>query len=128
MDSDFFEKNVSLGVDIESVERFSEMIEKFERSTLRRIYTKNELDYCFSKRNPAPSLAARFAFKEAAFKALFPLGLRIFHRQVEILNSPSGEPNARFVSEELNSKYLLKVSLSHSRRDALAFVAAIRRK
>jgi len=128
VDSDFFEKNVSLGVDIESVERFSEMIEKFERSTLRRIYTKNELDYCFSKRNPAPSLAARFAFKEAAFKALFPLGLRIFHRQVEILNSPSGEPNARFVSEELNSKYLLKVSLSHSRRDALAFVAAIRRK
>jgi holo-[acyl-carrier protein] synthase len=127
LDSDFFENDVSLGVDIESIERFREMIERFKRSTLKRIYTENEMDYCFSKKNPAPSLAARFAFKEAAFKALFPLGLRIFHRQVEIINSSSGAPNARFVSEELNSKYLLKVTLSHSRHDAIAFVAAIRK-
>jgi holo-[acyl-carrier protein] synthase len=128
VDSQFFDKNVSLGVDIESIERFTKMIKQFKRSTLKRIYTENEMDYCFSKKNPAPSLAARFAFKEAAFKALFPLGLRIFHRQVEIINSPSGAPNARFLSEELYSKYLLKVSLSHSRHDAVAFVAAIRKE
>ncbi|NIP41334.1 MAG: holo-[acyl-carrier-protein] synthase [candidate division Zixibacteria bacterium] len=127
LQSGFFEKNVSLGVDIESIERFKEMINKFRRSTLKRIYTETELDYCFSKKNPAPSLAARFAFKEAAFKALSPLGERIFHRQVEIKNSSSGAPEARFVSEELNSKYLLKVTLSHSRHDAIAFVAAVKR-
>lgn len=127
MDSKFFEKNLSLGVDIESIERFRDMIKQFKRSTLKRIYTPAEMEYCFSKKNPAPSLAARFAFKEAAYKALSPLGLRIYHRQVEIINSPSGAPNAHFVSEELNSKYLLKVTLSHSRNDAVAFVAAIRK-
>ncbi len=127
MQSGFFEKNVSLGVDIESIERFQDMIKRFKRSTLKRIYTETEMEYCFSKKNPAPSLAARFAFKEAAFKALSPLGQKIYHRQVEIKNSSSGAPQARFVSEELNSKFLLKVTLSHSRHDAIAFVAAIRR-
>ncbi len=128
MESVFFEDNVSLGVDIEVIERFSEMIKRFRRGTLTRIYTENELAYCFAKKNPAPSLAARFAFKEAAFKALSPLGLKIFQRQVEIKNSPSGAPMAHFVSEELNSKFLLKVSLSHSRTDAIAIVLALKKE
>lgn len=127
MQSDFFEKNVSLGVDIEAIARFEEMIKRFKRETMRRIYTEYEMKYCFSKKNPAPSLAARFAFKEAAFKALSPLGLKIYNRQVEIRNSPSGAPVAQFISEELNKKYLLKVTLSHSKSDAIAVVMAIRR-
>ena len=128
MESVFFESNVSLGVDIEAIERFSEMIKRFKRTTLKRIYTEGELAYCFAKKNPAPSLAARFAIKEAAFKALSPLGQKIFHRQIEIKNSPSGAPMARFVSEGLNSKFLLKVSLSHSRTDAIAIVLALKKE
>lgn len=127
MESAFFEDNLSLGVDIEAIERFSEMIKRFKCSTLKRIYTENELAYCFAKKNPAPSLAARFAFKEAAFKALSPLGQKIYQRQVEIINNPSGAPMARFISEELNLKFLLKVSLSHSRTDAIAIVVALKK-
>jgi holo-[acyl-carrier protein] synthase len=126
MDLIQFTDNLSLGVDIESIARFKEMIQRFKRDTLRRVYTETEMRYCFSKKNPAPSLAARFAFKEAAFKALSPLGVKIFYRQVEIINSSSGAPEARFVSEELNSKYKLKVTLSHSRTDAIAVVVAFR--
>jgi len=128
LESAFFEDNVSLGVDIEAIARFSEMIKRFKRTTLKRIYTESELAYCFAKKNPAPSLAARFAFKEAAFKALSLLGQNIYHRQIEIKNSPSGAPMARFVSEELNSKFLLKVSLSHSRTDAVAIVLALKKE
>lgn len=127
MESAFLKDNLSLGVDIEAIERFNEMIKRFKRSTLKRIYTENELAYCFAKKNPAPSLAARFAFKEAAFKALSPLGQKIYQRQVEIINSPSGAPMARFISEELNLKFLLKVSLSHSRTDAIAIVVALKK-
>jgi len=127
LESEFFQNNIGLGVDIESVSRFADMIGKFKRDTLRRVYTENELAYCFSKRNPAPSLAARFAFKEAAFKALSPLGQRIYYRQVEINNSPSGAPMGRFISDELNLKFLLKVSLSHSRQHAIAFVIALKK-
>jgi holo-[acyl-carrier protein] synthase len=127
LQSGFFENNVSLGIDIESIARFEDMIKRFKRETLKRIYTDTEMAYCFSKKYPAPSLAARFAFKEAAFKALSPLGRKIYHREVEIKNSSSGAPQALFISEELNSKFLLKVTLSHSRNDAIAFVAAIRK-
>lgn len=128
MESDYFKDNISLGVDIEAIERFSEMLRRFRRTTLKRIYTEGELAYCFAKKNPAPSLAARFAFKEATFKALSPLGQKIYQRQVEIKNSPSGAPMARFVAEELNSKFLLKVSLSHSRTDAIAIVLALKKE
>jgi holo-[acyl-carrier protein] synthase len=125
--SDFFEKNVSLGVDIESIERFRAMITRFKSSSLKRIYTDLELDYCFSKKEPASSLAARFAYKEAVYKAMSLLGQKVYHNQVEIINSSSGAPQGRFISEELNSKYILKVSLSHSSTDAIAFVAVFQR-
>lgn len=126
MDLQTFSENISLGVDIESIERFTEMMTRFKHDTLLRIYTKRELAYCFGKKNPAPSLAARFAFKEAAFKALSPLGQKIYHRQVQIINSSSGSPQASFITEELNFKFVLKVTLSHSRHDAIAVVMAIR--
>lgn len=116
---------LSVGVDIEQVARFADMIEKFERSSLARIYTRHELEYCFSKQRPAPSLAARFAFKEAAFKALSPLGLHIYYRQIEIVNAPGGAPRAHFLDEILNRKFLLKVSLSHGRSEAVAIVIAL---
>ena len=128
MESDFFEKHTSLGVDIETIHRFTDMIKRFKRSTIKRIYTEHELNYCFSKKNPAPGLAARFAFKEAAFKALSPLGQKIYYRQVEIRNSSSGAPYASFISEELNKKYLLKVTLSHNRTEAIAVVMAVRKE
>lgn len=93
---------------------------------MKRIYSETELDYCFSKKNPAPGLAARFAFKEAAFKALSPLGQKIYYPQLEIINSPSGTPQGQFISEELNQKFALKVTLSHSRSQAIAVVLALR--
>ena len=37
---------------------------------LNKIYTENELDYCFSNAQPARHLAARFCAKEAVVKAL----------------------------------------------------------
>lgn len=127
LESTFFENNFSLGVDIESIKRFERMLIRFKPETLRRIYSATELSYCLAKKNPASSLAARFAFKEAAFKALSPLGQKVYYSQVEIKNSPSGAPIAHFISEELNQKFLLKVTLSHSKTDAIAVVAAFRK-
>lgn len=126
LEKEFFDNNLSLGVDIEAIHRFEQMIARFKRETLKRIYSEIELKYCFSKKNPAPGLAARFAFKEAAFKALSPLGQKIYYPQVQIINSPSGAPQGRFISEELNNKFALKVTLSHGRTEAIAVVLALR--
>lgn len=63
---------LGVGVDIVSVDRF-ESFKKYSHEQLRRIFSENELTYC--KTEDACSyltecLAARFAVKEAFFKAL----------------------------------------------------------
>ena len=63
-------KILGIGVDIENVERFRWLNIKNDSRFLNKIYAKEELKYCFSKKNPAPHLAARFAGKEAVIKAM----------------------------------------------------------
>ena len=62
---------VSCGIDIIEINRIKESIEKLGDSFLNRIFTENEIRYCESKKNQKyQHYAARFAAKEAAFKAL----------------------------------------------------------
>ena len=64
-----FEK-ISIGVDIEDVERFKDKDEDF----LNRIFTPLEIEYCQSKINSYQHFAARYSAKEAIFKALSAFG------------------------------------------------------
>ena len=59
-----------IGVDIVKVERVSAALERFGQRMEKRLFTEGELTYCRSHRDPLPHLAARFAAKEAAFKAI----------------------------------------------------------
>ena len=54
-------------------------------SFLHRVFTQAEIDYCQRRHDPIPHLAARFAAKEAAMKAL-GTGLRmgVTWREVEV--------------------------------------------
>ena len=61
---------IGIGIDIVNVERIASSIERFGDHFLRRVYTPGERRYCNGKPSPAESYAARFAVKEAAFKAL----------------------------------------------------------
>ncbi|MGH7462339.1 MAG: holo-ACP synthase [Longimicrobiales bacterium] len=60
---------------------------------LVRLFTATELQYCLSLSDPVPSLAVRFAAKEAFFKAI---GTGLGHaggwRDVEVLRLGSGRP------------------------------------
>ena len=60
--------NFAIGVDIESISRFKNLKRDKSRHFLEKIFTQNELNYCFSKKVPSPHLAVRFAAKEAAEK------------------------------------------------------------
>jgi holo-[acyl-carrier protein] synthase len=57
-----------IGIDIIEVERVKKLAEKNPRF-LERIFTDREISYCVEKRNKYQHLAARFAAKEAFFKA-----------------------------------------------------------
>ncbi len=59
-----------IGVDVVQVRRLLEALERFGERMERRLFTEAELAYCRSFQDPLPHLAARFAAKEAASKAL----------------------------------------------------------
>ena len=59
-----------LGIDLVSVARFRDSVESGGQAFLDRIFTGNEQQDCLSRKEPHPSLAARFAAKEAVMKAL----------------------------------------------------------
>lgn len=63
-------KIIGLGIDIVERERVGMMLEKHGERFLERCFTKGEVEYCMSRRDPVPDLAVRLAAKEAGFKAI----------------------------------------------------------
>lgn len=59
-----------VGIDIIEVMRVRRLVESAPARVHARMYTDHEWDYCHMFRDPYPALAARFAAKEACFKAL----------------------------------------------------------
>ena len=67
---------IGIGLDVVEVERFRLALARTP-SMKARLFTAIELDYVAPKADPVPSLAARFAAREAIMKAL-GLGLGAF--------------------------------------------------
>src|SRR5260370_39407271 len=61
---------VGLGFDATDIPRVREVFERYGDRFLHRVFTDGEIAYCTRHRDPVPSLAARFAAKEATMKAL----------------------------------------------------------
>ncbi len=64
-----------IGIDLISPERFEKTMAKLGDDFLNRVFTEEEIEYSKPKKNAQQHFAARFAAKEAAFKA-FGTGLR----------------------------------------------------
>src|SRR5438105_3734438 len=81
----------AIGIDIVEIKRLSRVSKKWGRAFLNKVYTDRELAYAKSKRFPYQHLAARFAAKEAIFKALGEVETNfVGWRNVEILNDAYG--------------------------------------
>ena len=89
------------GIDIIEVERIKNSIDELGDAFLNRVFTKNEIKYCESKnRNKYQHYAARFAVKEAVFKAVSGLltdKYSIAWKNIETTNETSGRPKVEFV-------------------------------
>ena len=112
---------VNIGTDIEEVRRF----EKLDIKTLRRLFTKDELDYCLKSKNKAQHLAVRFAAKEAVFKAL-PFE-EIALKKIEVIRKAGQKPQIA-VYDERAKDLTFKLSLSHTKNNAIAFVIILKGK
>ncbi len=114
----------NIGIDIIEIARIEKAIARWGASFLRRVYTEPELSLYHKK---TPSLAARFAGKEAVIKALGPQTKGISLREIEILADLEGKPvvnlygKARSQADSLDLTDF-DISLSHSREYAIAFV------
>ncbi len=117
-----------IGVDIIEIERVQSSVEKYGDQFLNKVYTQTELDYSLSKANKYQHLAARFAAKEAVFKALTTgWNKEVGWQDIEIYNEPNGMPLVKLKGELesfLSNGKSLKISMSHS-RDYVVCIAII---
>jgi holo-[acyl-carrier protein] synthase len=114
----------SIGVDLVEIERIEKMIERYGAKFLKRIYTDVEISYCGKKKDRG-SYAARFATKEAVFKATgLGLGQSMRWKDVEVVNDEKGKPNVKLYGKtaEILGEKKIHLTLSHSKDAAIAMV------
>jgi len=121
---------IGIGVDIIEIDRIKGSIEKYGDSFLKKIYTQTELDYCLTKSNKYQHLAARFAAKEAVYKALTTgTQEKAGWQNIEILNKPNGMPVVKLkgtLEKFLTNGNSLKISMSHSNNYVTCFAIVYR--
>ena len=129
---------ITTGIDIIEVDRIEKAIEELGEKFLNRIYTKNEIVYCNNtKKMKYQHYAARFAAKEAVFKAISEyIGGRTddLWKDIEVINRKSGKPaiNVERLCENLrkNADKEIKIqdidiSISHIEKYAIANVVVV---
>ena len=119
---------IGIGVDIVEVDRIAAALERFGSRFAERVFTPAEVRYCDSKANRVERYAARFAAKEAGFKALGTGWSRgIGWQEVVVEREASGRPTlvlrgrAGEFAARLGAKHVF-VSLSHTTTYAVAQV------
>lgn len=119
---------IGIGVDVVEIERFRASLERTP-SMRERIFTPVELEYVAPQTDPVPSLAVRFAAREAVMKSLgLGLGAFGFH-DVWVECDDNGAPflivTARAAELATNAGVTRwHVSLTHSDLVAIAYVVA----
>ena len=128
---------ITTGVDIIEVDRIKNAIEDLGDNFLNRIYTQKEIEYC----NKSGSIkyqhfAARFATKEAVFKAIsqFISGREeALWKDIEVINIKGGKPVINVDKLQKNFKKnadnielkSIDISISHIKEYAVASVVAV---
>ena len=114
--------NLKIGNDIIETERIKKILQKYTDRFRRRVFTEKEVVYCESKKNNRyQSYAARFAAKEAIFKAIsdiLPNKFYINWTDIEILNNENGRPYVTI--DNADRVESIDISISHVKEYAIA--------
>ena len=121
---------IGLGTDLIEIARIERSLARYGEAFLRRIYTSGQIANCMAKKNSAESLAARFAAKEAAAKALGTgIARGVGWRELEVRRLPGRRPELHLSGRAAQIAAALGItrlslSLSHSRELSIAVVIA----
>ena len=120
---------LTCGTDIIEINRIKEAIENLGDKFLKRIFTENEIEYCEKHKNQKyEHYAARFAAKEAAFKALswrIDDKYSISWKDFEVTNTDQGRPTLKIASVDLKDIEDIDISISHCKEYAVANVTVL---
>ncbi len=116
--------NIQTGIDIIEVTRIQDAIEKQGEKFLQKVYTGYEIEYCNNTgKMKYQHYAARFAAKEAIFKAIsskLPAHEDNILNKIEIQNKQDGKPVANLEKLDLKDVISMDLSLSHLEEYAIA--------
>ena len=120
---------VTCGTDIIEIKRIQDSIEKLGDRFLKRIFTEKEIEYCESKKNQKyQHYAARFAAKEAAFKALsckINDKYNIKWTDFEVTKNEQGRPIINIYCIDYDDIENIDISLTHCKEYAIANVTVL---
>ena len=121
---------VGIGIDIVDLSRFQRLLDRHGQRFLSKTFTDEEIAYCQSRKNPVQHFAARFAAKEAMFKAM-GTGWRegMGWKEIEVQVDSRGRPRLRLAGKAASKARSLGItdtilSLSHCDCHAIAEVLA----
>lgn len=110
-----------IGIDIEEVERFK----SFTKTKLARIFTAQEIEYCFKFNEPYTHIAGIWCVKEAFIKAVKRKDVPV--KNIEVKHYENGAPYIEITPKlepyflEHNASYI-DISISHTDKTAVGIV------
>ena len=119
---------IGVGIDLVETGRIEDSLSRFGKRFLQRVFTEGEQRYALAKRRPSESLAARFAAKEAAAKALGTgISRGVGWQDIEVTRAPGHAPQLVLHGRALDWAAKLGVrraslALSHTEHYATAIV------
>ena len=115
---------VKCGVDIIEISRVQKSIDNLGVSFLNKIFTEKEIEYCEKKgKSRYEHYAARFAVKEAVFKAISKTledKYSISWKNIETTNDEQGRPRVEITNINNNIIEDIDISISHCKEYAIA--------
>ena len=115
---------IKTGIDIIEIERVKKCIEETSGKFCERVYTEKEIEYCENRKaQKYQHYAARFAAKEAVFKAISSMlsdKYDINWNEIEILNDDTGRPYVNILNHDIIKSEDIDISISHCKEYAVA--------
>ena len=111
--------NISVGTDIESVQRFKLLIGS-KKNLLKKFFFDEEYNYAINKVNPEQSFTGIWCAKEAVVKSFHEFQV-LNIRNIEIICSKNCAPKVSIKNSSIKPiNYKLSISISHTNEFATA--------
>ena len=120
---------INCGIDIVEISRIKDAIDNLNDNFIKKIFTDREISYCESKgKQKYQHYAARFAAKEATFKAISEKlsdKYELCWKDYEVINDENGKPHININYTNSDDIENIDVSLSHCKEYATANVTIL---